>query len=152
MQNIQAIHTFIQNNPLAVLCTITPEGKPWASVVYVGSDSQLTLYFMTKSATAKHRNLALNQSVAIAFADEENQTTLQVQGEVKPVSGNQEGDAAEEALTTLKRRGDDWIPPLLKLPRSETILYTIQVHYARLSDFGGRLMGEGAHVIEYKAS
>lgn len=149
MKKTQQIHTFIQAHPLAVVGMTDSNGNPWATAMYVGSDEDLTLYFMTKTNTAKHSYLAKNPDVSVVYVDELSQITVQIQGVARLIKTPAEAENVEKALTSITRNGEDWMTPLAKLNAGSYQLYAVDVTYGRMSSFGGKVMREGADFVEY---
>lgn len=141
----------IRNNPLATICTVDKTGELWGAAVYMGCDDEFNLYFTTKSHTIKHTHLTDNPHVAVVFASERKQETIQLRGEATLVSGNKEANTAATALTHAANKSLDWTPPLSKLKAGRYKLYKITVSYARISSFGDRRVGERPAIAEYKS-
>lgn len=148
---IKIARDFINENPLGVVSTASQAGNLWSAAVYFGCDSNaFTLYFSTQNETKKHQNIQENSQVAVVFANEAIQTTIQAQGEAEIVSDLQEATAAAEAFNATTRKTDDWKLPIEKMNAGGYELYKITVKYARLTGFGDHREGESLEIIEYK--
>ena len=53
----------------AVLATVSPDGRPWNSPLYVAFDAHLTFYWSSHTDTAHSRNIAANASVVLVIFD-----------------------------------------------------------------------------------
>lgn len=136
------ISSYVAGHSLAVLTTIDEHGKPWGAAIYVGADSHFNLYFTTKSQTEKSKSIKRNPNVSVVIADEQHQSTLQLQGEARMVSDPLEAETASSAVRSVSVKSEDWMPPIAKLHAGEYELYKITVTYAKLRDFGDRRKGE----------
>lgn len=69
---------FIVRHPLAVLCTLGPQGQPQAALMNIAALPDLSLAFETTNQTRKFFNIARDPRVALVFSG--GQETLQYEG------------------------------------------------------------------------
>lgn len=129
---------YLKDLAVAVLSTVTPEGKPYAAIVYFLTDPDLHFYFLTKSDTKKSKNLEANTAAALTIVDPHSPRTVQATGKVEEVE-----DAARytEIINKIseenaKGTGFYWPPPLSKLDsEGDLVLYKFTPDWLRLADF-----------------
>lgn len=80
------ITDFLENNKIGVLATCSNAGMPYAATVYITTDQDLNIYFITRKETRKSRNLHDNGQAAIAIYNATSQATLQAEGTVIEVN------------------------------------------------------------------
>ena len=73
------IRNFIHKQIIAVISTITPEGRPEAAVIEFGDTSELELVFDTFVTYRKYKNLKRNKWVAFVIGWDRN-ITVQYEG------------------------------------------------------------------------
>lgn len=90
----EALLAFIQKHELAIISTVSPEGKPEAAVVEFVAASNFKLIFDTSSYTRKYSNLKNNPSVAFVIGWDNN-VTAQYEGTAKELSGKELQEAKQ---------------------------------------------------------
>ncbi|MDB5168614.1 MAG: hypothetical protein JWO55_872 [Candidatus Saccharibacteria bacterium] len=140
---------FINEHSFAVLSTINSKGHPHGTALYVGSDKDLNVYFMTKSGTAKSRYVDNDDMVALTFGDEAEQATLQLSGSVAEVYDPVEGAGAMDLLENLKHHSKDVRPPLSKLNAGSYLMFRVTPDWAHMVVYGGGSMVEGVQTYDY---
>ena len=112
----QKVHTFLRQHPMAVLSTVSADGKPWGAAIYYVADEDFKFYFVTRVETYKFQNLEKNPHVALTIADLETQTTVQLSGKVLRLPPEDYEDVVFTKLAHLKPKNDfHWAPPLSKI-------------------------------------
>lgn len=69
-----------QKSRLGIVSTISEDTKPESAFVYYAFDENLNIYFVTKDASRKFKNILKNKNVAFAMATENPPQTLQLEG------------------------------------------------------------------------
>jgi hypothetical protein len=141
---------FINEHSFAVLSTINSTGHPHGTALYVGSDKDLNVYFMTKSGTAKSRYVDNDDMVALTFGDEAEQATLQLSGSVAEVYDPIAGAGAMDLLENIKHHSKDVRPPLSKLNAGNYLIFRVTPDWAHMVVYGGGSMAEGVQTYDYK--
>lgn len=100
---------FIRNNRAAALSTITPTGKPHASVVYCIVYDDLTIYFTTRAEGRKFESLGVNPEVSMLFTAPGSLQQLQLSGKAKRVRRKEQQINLLHELMKL-RYADDNLP------------------------------------------
>lgn len=76
---MQFIYSFIKQHKLAVLSTLSNDGKPQAALVGFAVSGDLEIIFDTVKTSRKYQNLLKNSSVALVIGWN-NETTVQYEG------------------------------------------------------------------------
>ena len=69
-----------QKSRLGVVSTVNQKNEPESAFVYFTFDENLNLYFATRDASRKYKNLVDNKNVAFVVATENPPQTLQLEG------------------------------------------------------------------------
>lgn len=69
-----------QKSRLGVVSTVSEDKKPESAYVYFAFDENVNIYFVTKDASRKFKNILKNKNVAFALATENPPQTLQLEG------------------------------------------------------------------------
>ena len=90
------IMDFIKNEKLAVLATVTIDGKPEAAVMAFSEKDNFELIFQTPNDSRKYANLKKNPNVAVAYGwDLEKNITVQYEGVAKEAQGGEINECRE---------------------------------------------------------
>lgn len=144
------IARYINTHPLAVISTADSEGRPSGATIYAGSDDELNVYFMTKSETAKNKNINVQPVVALTFSGEDHQTTLQLSGVAHEISGQADGAPAFEILSSIKHASEDFRLPITKINAGNYIVYKIITEHAILTEYEHSSRINGVAKVEYQ--
>lgn len=87
MDKKRFVYQFLNNQELAVISTVSPEG-PQSALVGFGENEGLELIFGTTSLTRKYKNLKNDPKVSAVIGWEENKT-LQYEGEAEELEGKE---------------------------------------------------------------
>jgi general stress protein 26 len=133
----QKIVEFLQAHPVGVLATVTAEGNPHASPLYVTTADDLTISFTTKQGTQKYQHLKQNNRIMLVVFEAASQTSVQIGG--KAVEANDPVDKQEIYKGTLKaarQTGPDEVPPIAKISAGDYVGFKIEIDDIWLSDYG----------------
>lgn len=107
---------FLQQNPVGVLSTVSPDGDPHGVVIYFTIDDNFTVSFLTRSGTRKSDNLKHHDHVTLTIFEPESQTTAQVTGRAKEITNNDAvNSVASDVLRISLKTSQAGIPPISKL-------------------------------------
>jgi hypothetical protein len=111
----------------ASLATVSLDGRPWNSPLYVAFDSTLTFYWSSQVNAAHSANIAVNQNVALVIFDS---TAADDSGHAVYVSGTARelGDqaAVEVGLRCLAKRKNERTKPTIQfLPPHPRRVYAL---------------------------
>lgn len=121
---------------MAVLSTVTEDGKPWGSAITFAVDDDLNFFFMTRSDTLKFKNIEANPQVALTIADEETQITVQASGKISRVQAKDYMDVVFKKLAKVKPQGDSrWIPPVMKVHKGDYMILQFTPQTLQYADF-----------------
>jgi len=141
---------FMSTHPLGVVSISRGQEAPYAASMFIISDEQLNLFFITKSDTEKYRLLQDNGNVAITITDFESQETIQAEGIAEEVMA--EGGVLEEVfkkLSSMKPPGNSkWLPPIVKLHAGEFVIFQIEVRKMRYANFTDTLKNSASDVFK----
>lgn len=131
---LQKARALIGAIKMATLCTITPEGLPYATTVYIIADERLKLHFFTKADTAKWRHIQNDPRVAIVVADDDAQETFQLQGKASREEDSSENIAATNKIAAVPK-APFWSLPIDRINAGDYVLVKIEPTWARFSSF-----------------
>lgn len=79
---------FLNSRPKGVLATVSPEGRPKASMLLYAADDDFTIYFGTRKAFPKYAAILQNPAVSFVASDEGRDPLccVEIQGEAHPLS------------------------------------------------------------------
>lgn len=80
MDKKKILHEFINKHNLAVIATISAEGKPEAAVIEFSKTDNLELVFDTFSSSRKSKNIRRNPNIALVIGWDED-ITVQYEGQ-----------------------------------------------------------------------
>lgn len=137
------IMSYIDVNPIATLGTIDPDGSPHGAIVYVCADNyKPVVYFITKTETAKYKNMLADKRVSLTITHPTENNTLQAKGVAEEIRDAQVIDDAMKKLTTLHVSATDWLPPIAKIRAGAYVLMGITLEWARLAEYDGMSIGD----------
>ncbi len=139
---------FIAGNPVGVISTVSIEGKPWGSPVYVIADELLHFYFVTRSSTAKYENLKNNPTVALTVVNSDSQQAVQLSGEVTEIP---HGEHKHRLLQRIMQAhpdgaGEGWLPPVAKLESGTYAMCQVTPRHLQFVDFSDAAPPTAGHI------
>lgn len=133
---VDKVQEFLKQHHMAILSTVSEDGRPWGSAVIFAVDEDLNFFFMTRSDTLKYKNIVANPSVALTIADEADQVTVQSVGRVSRVEAKDYIDVVFKKLAHVKPRGDfQWVPPVIKVHRGDYMILQYTPSKLQYADF-----------------
>lgn len=132
------VYSIIKSLAIAVLSTVSSEGKPHAAVIYFVADEDLSFYFLTKSDTKKSQNLEAKNNAALTIIFPESPKTIQASGNVSEIEEAKMYTQIMNKISEENAKGNNfyWPPPLSKLDSSgDLILYKFTPEWLRFADF-----------------
>lgn len=142
MENQHEILSYIKDNPVAIISTLSREGELFGAAVYICALAADQIYFVTKSDTQKLRNIHDNPQVAVTIANAAENSSLQAQGKAAVVSDAATVDLVMSKLTAIYAQGADWLPPITKIRAGTYQVVSIAVSQARLARYKGSQIGD----------
>lgn len=143
------IYTFLKNNPIGVLSTVTPNNDPHGTVIYYSINEQFLTSFLTRHDTHKYDNIQHNDHVMLTVFDPHSQTTAQIIGEAHEVtSGAEINRIAANTLGASLVTSESGTPPITKLEVGEYAAFTIKPVQIRLAVFGRPDPGDYSELFE----
>lgn len=131
------IFRFLRQHPVGVLATVSPDGHPNASAVYIAVDDQLNLTFTTKQGTKKHENIVQNNDVMFVVYDAATQATVQVSGNaIEETDAQAAQDIYHGTLHAAQQTGPDVVPPVAKLAAGPYVAYAVKPSNIWMTEYG----------------
>lgn len=103
---MQNILNFIRQHKLAVLSSVSPDGKPESAVLEFGETEDLELIFDTFTFSRKFKNLQNNKNVAFVIGWDED-ITVQYEGIAEEVKG-EKAEKYKEAYWSKNPKAKRW--------------------------------------------
>lgn len=137
------IQTYINQNPIATLGTISPDSSPHGAIVYVYADNlHPYVYFITKQATRKYENLIEHSQVSLTIVNPSDNSTLQANGRAFEVQDPIIIDTVMQKIAHEHISAKEWLPPIAKLRAGAYVIIGIELTNARLAQFKGMVIGD----------
>lgn len=128
------IFTFLRENPIGVLSTITPDGNPHGAVVYFRVDKDFTVSILTKTDTRKYDNLVHNDHAMLTVFEAATQATVQITGRAEELLDSYEVNGiAGTILGISMSTSDSGVPPISKLDAGEYTAFRIRPVQVRMA-------------------
>jgi len=136
------ITSYIKHHPVAILGTVDTHGAPHGAAVYVYASSLQAVYIVTKTDTQKFKNILGNPHVSITIADPAENSSLQITGKAHVVKNEPNViEMVMQNMTKIYTTSPEWLPPIVKLRAGAYQVVSIEVNYARLSEYKGKQPG-----------
>lgn len=130
------IFEFLKSHPVGVLATISPDGRPHASTIYLTVDESLNLAFTTKQDTRKYQNIEHDNHVMLAVYDAQTQTVVQISGRAEEVTDPDAQHAIYYGtLHAARQTGKDVVPPIAKIAAGPYVGFKVKIENIWLSDY-----------------
>ncbi|MDL2341971.1 MAG: pyridoxamine 5'-phosphate oxidase family protein [Patescibacteria group bacterium] len=130
------IREFLRNFNVGVLATASRDGLPHAATIYFTTESDYSVYFVTKQKTTKSSNLQDNPRAALAVFDAATQTTVQVAGDVEIIEDVEEVQRLFSIMLTISHQtSDGHQPPISKLDAGKYVAYRLKPQVVRMAEF-----------------
>lgn len=143
------IFNYLDSNPVGVLATLGPDGKPHAAVIYFSVDRHFNIFFVTKTGTRKHSNMQYNNAAMLVVFDKETQTTVQVAGTAKQLNSVTESQKVfEDILKAAMQTSIEGVPPIAKLHAGYYAAYHLTPIQIRMAVFARPDAGDYDRIFE----
>lgn len=131
------IFEFLKSNPVGVLATVSPEGKPHAAAVYFSINEKFKITFVTKLETRKYNNLSHNNNVMLVSFEPKSQTTAQITGQAEEITGipDEAMQALRSTIWAALKTSETGIPPTSKLLAGNLTAFRIEPTQIRMAKF-----------------
>ena len=122
---------FLKKRKLAVISTVSLDGKPESAMVLYFIDDDNNLFFITRNDTRKAANIAQNKNVSLVISTELGPSTMQMSGEAERIeeAGKQNEFLANLTKDTILQAL--YYGPFLSLMGVNFSLYKIKITWAR---------------------
>ncbi|MFA6364834.1 MAG: pyridoxamine 5'-phosphate oxidase family protein [Candidatus Paceibacterota bacterium] len=121
---------YLQSEKLAVLSTVSPEGKPQSATVLYLFDDDYNFFFVTRNDTQKAENLSTNNNVSIVVGAQLGPVTMQMSGAAILLSPIEQ----KEFIYKLSKNAELkqlYYGPFLNLEGINFSLYRVAITWAR---------------------
>src|SRR3989338_153495 len=130
-----------QKSRLGVMSTINQESKPESAFVYFAFDEKLNIYFVTRDASRKYKNVLENKNVAFAVATENPPQTLQLEGVASVHNDTEEQKHLFQELVGLAS-AKHFSAPISQQPMGGLQFIKISLSWIRFGNFEVRKHGD----------
>jgi len=144
------VFSFLSEQTIATLATISGDGKPHAASIYYSVDKDFTLYFFTKDNTQKHKNIEIDDHVAIVITDIHSVRTVQMEGEAEQVNDKKKMSGIIDNLALVARKHTLYWPPIAKIRGGVFVVYKIKPTKLRYADFREPLKEKAAYATYFR--
>ncbi len=118
---------------VGVISTTTSD-KPQAAVIYFVYDEHLNIYFATRKASRKYKNISVNPNAAFVIYNQKLLKTVQIEGVVSVVENPSEQGVHYSQLVELAAHNNP-LPPIDQLGESEIMFLKLTPTWARVGNF-----------------
>lgn len=126
---------FLQTHNVGVLSTFDRGGSPHGAVVYYVVDQE-NIYFLTKSETAKAKNILAHPQVALTIFEDYTLQSLQLRGLAEAEHNQLITTRVFEIITReLQYDGENSTPPVTKILEGSYVVFRITVTEATYQQF-----------------
>jgi general stress protein 26 len=137
----QLVRKFFTQHPLVTVSTLSSEGIPEHSAMYMYMDGLMDCYIATRETTRKYKNIINNKVVVISTHDEDVLMFAELQCEAKRL---EEKEVISEILPKLQevvfaRKPGYWIPPVAQLEGDHFVFFRCtpkKVTFVNYDDMG----------------
>ncbi len=145
----QRIYSFLREQRVGVLSTVTPDGDPHGVVIYYDIDKNFKATFLTRSQTHKYDNLKHRNHVMLTVFDLKTQTTVQITGKAVELTGSDEiNKVAGATLATSLKTSDGGLPPSSKLEAGDFVAFRIDPVLIRMAVYARPGHGDYEELFE----
>ncbi len=130
---------------VGVLCTLGDYGQPQAASMYFVFDTTLNIYFITREASRKFKNIKKNPRAAFVVSTEQPLQTVQMEGFVEEVTDPHE---LSEHFSKLVAAASEKtiVPPVSQLDEGRMVFMKLSPDWVRSGNF--ELLKEDDKLIE----
>lgn len=125
---------FLASHRLAVMSTVSADGKPHGAVMYYHIEPDFSLYFLTKTETSKYKNMLANPDVSVTIWDDEVSVTAQIEGSISEVLSTEMTDKVVRKLMN-KGNSVNWPPPIAKMRAGDFVVMCVTPIHVQVGDF-----------------
>ena len=145
----QRFYEFLDNNPVGVLSTVTPDGDPHGVVIYYVIDKNFIISFLTRAETRKRDNIKHNNHVMLTVYEPRTQTTVQIVGTAKEVTDSYEVNGIAGAVMGVSTKiANTGLPPISKLEAGSYVGFRITPEQIRMAVYSRPDPGEYGDIFE----
>jgi general stress protein 26 len=130
----QKVKDFIAEHPAGVLSTVGSDSAPYSTTIYFVADTELNIYFLSKSGTKKIENIKDNKQVMLVAFEAKTQTNLQISGSAQELKdGPDSQNIFQQILEITRKTSGAEVPPVSKLFAGPYAVYKIepkQINYS----------------------
>ena len=133
------------NQPLGVISTSNEQGNSQSAGLYYITDENLNIFFVTRSASRKYKNIQNNPHVSFTVISEHPPVTIQLEGTAAEVMDPTEQTTYYDKLIA-KATATTPMLPVSQIVTGEMVFMKITTTWARCGNF--EIMKEGEKFIE----
>lgn len=130
----QRILRFLEDMPVGVLSTVSPDGDPHGVVIYFVVDGDFNVYFLTRDETRKYDNLKHHNHAMLTVFDPATHTIAQIIGRAKEIEDSyQINKIANKMVQANFKVSEVDMPPITKLDAGECVAFKIEPVQIRMA-------------------
>ena len=135
---------FLEGNSLAVISTVTKEGKPDGSAVYYLIEKNFDIFFISKKGTAEYKNIHHLNEVVLTVTNTATNETAKIKGKAEPVNKAALTIEIMENVAGKLNHDDDFetVLPILKREAGDIMAIKIKPYQITMSDYSGEDVNE----------
>jgi general stress protein 26 len=135
---------YLRNQTIAVVSTVSPEGKPMSATVYFIVDNDFTFYFITKTFSRKHKNLEQNPNISMVVGTENKPVTVQMEGSAERIVDKDIFKERFDNFVDLLSK-NNYVGPIFQLSEedNELVIYKVKPNWLRWLDLRGEKSNGG---------
>lgn len=143
------VREFLEEQSVGVLSTVAADGSPDSAAIYFVVNADLSIDFMTKSSTHKHKNLKRDKRVALVVFDAKYQTTAQIKGNALEITDKKlQRDIFTKIVKIAMELSDGELPPIEDMVTGRYSSFRIEPTALRLAVFSRAEAGGHSQVFE----
>ena len=135
MDPLLKVKSFLDNNRLASLATVSGRSKdPQVAVVFYVYDNGV-LYFATEKSSQKAQNIIKNKKLALAIVQEKQLELLQIEGYGEIMEDSEERIILEKIYEKLSKEDTHETWPIMKLNPKNLKVFEVTIEWFKYSNF-----------------
>ena len=138
---------FLKNKEVAVISTLSENNEPSVATILFSVDDDFNFYFITRRQTRKFKNLQINKTIAIVVGTELEPGTIQMQGEVQLLKGNEVENFIGEMSKNKKDLLNLYSGPFLSISGIDFAIFKVKINWMRYLRLDLEEMKEEYHQI-----
>jgi general stress protein 26 len=132
------IRDFLSHESLAVVSSVSEEGKPHAATIFFSVNNEFQLFFSTRRDSQKYKNIAANPAVSVVVSNLELMVTVQIEGTATEVTDATELQQFMDTMLKIsmeRSQMERWMAPVHLLKNGDFVVMKVSPQWMRVGDF-----------------